>query len=101
MPRVGNPFASEYGLTRHTAKALKARALTDPEAEVMSAGRKPVSSISKAQVRRSSSWDLVSRDGIQGMGDSTIYCQAENAEVNTHGSRSRHRRKLVHARAML
>ena len=41
-----------------------------------------MSSISKARVRRSSSWDLVRRDGVQGMGDSTFYCQAENAEVN-------------------
>jgi hypothetical protein len=42
-----------------------------------------VSSRSKARVRRSSSWALVSRDGVQGMGDSTISCQTENTGVNT------------------
>jgi hypothetical protein len=41
-----------------------------------------VSSISKARVRRSSSWDLVRRDGVQGMGDSTFSCQAKNLGVN-------------------
>jgi hypothetical protein len=41
-----------------------------------------VSSRSKASVRRSSSWALVSRDGVQGMWDSTISCQTENTGVN-------------------
>jgi hypothetical protein len=41
-----------------------------------------MSSRSKASVRRSSSWALVSRDGVQGMDDSTFSCQTENTEVN-------------------